>query len=115
MSKEGVEKQPIPPAESEKDDVSIASLTERESELAQENKRIKFMSCLICVILLDLLLFQAVENWAGAIVVGIFQLILILFVGKMLGIKDVDKLMTRILNAISGNNDKEEESGGKQP
>lgn len=100
MTAEDTKKPDLPQEGSEEDD-SIKEITEEKDKLEQENRRIKFIACLIVVCLLDFILFQAVENWAGAIVIGIFQILLIIFIGRILEIGLVDELITKILNGIS--------------
>ena len=91
----------IPHPEVGKEDSSLSSLQQRNEQLEKTNRRTQFISVLCIVILIDFLLFPTIANWAGALVIGLFQLILLLFVGRMLGIEDIDTLITRILTAYS--------------
>lgn len=97
------EKSSLPLVGKEGEDISPAPLEIKVAELKMEIRQTKFLSVLFIVLLLDFLLFQNIDNWAGGLVIGIMQLLLLLFIGRIWEVPIVDEIIEGILSAISSN------------
>lgn len=81
----------------------IARLEEKIQKLEDDRNEERFVWCLIIVLLLDFLLFPSLNNWAAAIIIGIFEIILFIILARKFQIDEVEKIFNKILDGFSNN------------
>lgn len=84
----------------EQEDEEVSDLSEEKQKIEKERKEERFLWILSTIVLLDILFLKDCANWSLPIVIGIFELIAILILGKKLGIDFLASLIDKILEAI---------------
>lgn len=84
-------------------DKDILGLQQENEDLKKNDLTQKFCILLIILIAFDALAFSHFENWGSSIVLGIFELILLIVIGKKFGIEDIAILTDKILSTIRSN------------
>ncbi|WP_298618716.1 hypothetical protein [uncultured Zoogloea sp.] len=77
-------------------DETIAALEAKAQELQERLTEERFLWILACVVLFDVLAFIQMDNWAGAIVIGVIQLIGLVVLGDKLKVNVVMPLIDRL-------------------
>ena len=82
-------------------------LAEAYSELGEDLEKTadnraeeRFIWIVVCIILFDCFVFSQIENWAGAIVIGIIELVLIIALAKRLRVEEIAKLLGRFMDRV---------------
>ena len=77
-------------------EMTIAALEAKAQELQERLTEERFLWILACVVLFDVLAFIQMDNWAGAIVIGVIQLIGLVVLGDKLKVNVVMPLIDRL-------------------
>lgn len=109
----GVEDAPLPKAAEGGEDESADSLAKEKEELERRSNTIVFISLMTHIILIDFLLFKEMSG-SGVFVIGFLELVLIVFVGKLLDIPYIEAIVYKILGA-AGYKEKSEPIEKKPP
>ena len=93
------------PSEDESPKVSEANARLGDSLLSAKDARSeeRFIWIIIVVILVDVIWFKDSPNPAAPFVVLVLQLILLMVIGKVMGIDDIVDLIDRFLHTVSKN------------
>lgn len=84
------------------EDKEVFELSREIEKIKKERDEERFLLLLSFTILLDTLLLKDCANLSLPIVIGIIEFVLILIVGKKLGIDFLSSLIEKILEAIKG-------------
>lgn len=87
-------------------DETIAALESSVQGLADKNLEERFIWIIIVAVLFDALVFQHMENWAAAFVIGILELIGIVILADRCGVSAVMPLIDRIAGALGKRGEK---------
>ncbi|WP_157223307.1 hypothetical protein [Rhodovulum sp. PH10] len=83
------------PAPDQKDE-KIAALETKLKDIENIFYEERFLWIIISIILFDAYIFTHMANWAGAVVVGIFELIFVLIMADRCGVDTVAPLIDKI-------------------
>lgn len=81
-------------------DETIAALETKAQQLQERLTEERFLWILACIVLFDVLAFIHMTNWAGAIVIGVIQLIGLVVLGDKLRVNIVLPLIDRLTGYI---------------
>lgn len=80
---------------------SLQAQLQAEKDLRLEDR---FVFCVIILILIDIILLNgAINSWL-AILVLVFEIIILFAIAKRMGVEKIDSIMNRMLGAVSGTN-----------
>jgi hypothetical protein len=77
-------------------DETIASLNNQVQELQDGLLEERFRWILACVVLLDIYVFSHMENWAGALVIGVLELIGVVITADRCGVNTVAPFIDKL-------------------
>lgn len=74
----------------------VASLQGKVDELEDKLKEERFLWILVLTVIIDMIVFDRIENWAGALVIGILQLIGLVVLAQKCRVDPIIPLIDRI-------------------
>jgi hypothetical protein len=83
---------------------AFAEIEAKYQKLDDARKEDKFISSCIILILFNSFVFSHMENFAGAIIIGIIELIMLLIIACRNGVEEVTMLLSRVFAAMGKNN-----------
>ena len=93
-------------AESVEPMASAAGELENKLE-AEIDRRLeeRFVWVVLTMILADTLMFAHVDNWAGPVVIGVLELILLVVLARKWGIEEVSQVLAKFLDRAADHTD----------
>ena len=85
-------------ANDESKDESIDRLTSQLSKEKNDRDEDRFIFIVISIIFINFYIFSNVENWAGAIIIGVLELTILIILARRYGIGEVWAIIQQILN-----------------
>ena len=67
-----------------------------ENRLGQE----RFIWIVVVVVLFDAYIFTQMQNWAGALVIGVIELVAIIVLAKKCRVEEIAGMLTRFLDRV---------------
>ena len=80
------------------DSDAVAELTAQLQELQNTRNEERFLLVVIIITMADAFIFSVVENWAGAIVIGIIQIFGVAVVARKWQIEEVPQMLSKFLD-----------------
>lgn len=74
----------------------VASLQGKVDELEDKIKEERFLWILLITVVVDMIVFGGIENWAGALVIGVLQLIGLVVLAQKCRVDPIIPLIDRI-------------------
>lgn len=84
--------------ETGKEDDALAALQNEIQDLQNSRNEERFLLVAIIVVLVDALIFSSMENWAGALVIGVIEIFAIAVLARKWRIEEVPQILSKFLD-----------------
>ena len=81
-----------------KEDDALAALQNELEGLRDQRNEERFLLVIIIIVLIDALIFSVVQNWAGAIVIGVIEIFGIAVLARKWRIEEVPQILSKFLD-----------------
>ena len=88
-------------APTEPADDQVAALEQQIEDLKDKQSEERFVWILVTIILFDAVIFTNMQNWAGPIIIGVVELLVILVLAARCKVDVVAPLIDKVLGAYS--------------
>jgi len=94
----GAPKDPFKDAKPGKEDEALAALQNEIQDIKNDRNEERFLLVTIIIVLVDALIFAHMENWAGAIVIGVIEIFAIAVLARRWRIEEIPQILSKFLD-----------------
>lgn len=85
-------------SEAGKEDEALASLQNEIQRVQNDRDEERFLLVIVIIVLIDALIFAHMENWAGALIIGIIEIFGIAVLARRWRIEEVPQILSKFLD-----------------
>lgn len=82
-------------------DEAIAQLESEKQQLENKHYEERFVWIVVCIVLFDALIFIQMANWAGALVIGVIQLIAMVIIADRCNVDAVKPIIDKMAGGFA--------------
>lgn len=82
----------------DKEDDALAALQNEIQDLQNDRNEERFLLVVVIVVLIDALIFAHMDNWAGALVIGVIEIFAIAVMARKWRIEEVPQILSKFLD-----------------
>lgn len=81
-----------------KEDDALAALQNEIQDLKNDRNEERFLLVVIIIVLCDALIFAHMENWAGALVIGVIEIFAVAVLARRWRIEEIPQILSKFLD-----------------
>ena len=82
-------------------DIQIAELQSALTEEKDARREDRFIFIMVCIILLDAMLFTVMDNWIAPIVLVALEFVVLIPLARRLGVEEAVRILSRFLDRLA--------------